>query len=99
MYFNEQFDQDGAWRQEFAGRLKLLARWTEKQGLRNVTVEERLRRLDAQACSDKVMVAFVGEFSRGKSELINAIFFCRIRAPHPACQRWPHHHVPNRGGL
>ena len=75
MSFNEQFDQDGAWRQEFAGRLKLLARWTEKQGLRNVTVEERLRRLDAQACSDKVMVAFVGEFSRGKSELINAIFF------------------------
>ena len=25
--------------------------------------------------SDKVMVAFVAEFSRGKSELINAIFF------------------------
>ena len=74
MSFNEQFDQDGAWRQEFAGRLKLLARWMEKQGLRDVAVEERLRRLEAQACSDKVMVAFMGEFSRGKSELINAIF-------------------------
>ncbi len=38
-------------------------------------VEERLRRLETQVRADKVMVAFVGEFSRGKSELINAIFF------------------------
>ena len=38
-------------------------------------VEERLRRLEGQVRSDKVMVAFVAEFSRGKSELINAIFF------------------------
>ena len=82
MSFNEQFNEDGAWRQDIAGRLKLLARWMEKQGLRNAAVEERLQRLDAQIRSDKVMVAFVAEFSRGKSELINAIFFaeygCRI---------------------
>ena len=38
-------------------------------------MEERLRRLETQMRSDKVMVAFVAEFSRGKSELINAIFF------------------------
>lgn len=38
-------------------------------------MEERLRRLEGQMRSDKVMVAFVAEFSRGKSELINAIFF------------------------
>ncbi|WP_236748439.1 dynamin family protein [Acidovorax carolinensis] len=38
-------------------------------------VQERLSRLEAQVRSDKVMVAFVAEFSRGKSELINAIFF------------------------
>ena len=46
-----------------------------KHGLRNAAIEERLRRLDAQIRSDKVMVAFVAEFSRGKSELINPIFF------------------------
>ncbi len=38
-------------------------------------VEERLRRLGTQVRSDKVMVAFVAEFSRGKSEMINAVFF------------------------
>ena len=38
-------------------------------------MEERLHRLETQVRTDKVMVAFVAEFSRGKSELINAIFF------------------------
>lgn len=75
MSFNEQFDQHGAWRREFALRLKLLAEWMRGHDLLNAAVEERLRRLEAQVRSDKVMVAFVAEFSRGKSELINAIFF------------------------
>ncbi len=73
--FNEQFDQHGAWRREFGLRLKLLAEWMKDHELLDAGVEERLRRLEAQVRADKVMVAFVGEFSRGKSELINAIFF------------------------
>ncbi len=75
MSFNEQFDQHGAWRREFALRLKLLAEWMRSHDLLDAAVEERLRRLETQMRSDKVMVAFVAEFSRGKSELINAIFF------------------------
>ena len=73
--FNEQFDQHGAWRRAFALRLKLLSEWMRDHELLDAAVEERLRRLEAQVRSDKVMVAFVAEFSRGKSELINAIFF------------------------
>jgi len=73
--FNEQFDQHGAWRRELALRLKLLAEWLKDHELLDAAVEERLRRLEARVRVDKVMVAFVGEFSRGKSELINAIFF------------------------
>ncbi len=73
--FNEQFDQHGAWRREFALRLKLLSEWLKDHDLLDAAVEERLRRLETQMRSDKVMVAFVAEFSRGKSELINAIFF------------------------
>jgi hypothetical protein len=73
--FNEQFDQHGAWRREFALRLKLLSEWLKDHELLDAAIEERLRRLEAQVRSDKVMVAFVAEFSRGKSELINAIFF------------------------
>jgi hypothetical protein len=73
--FNEQFDQHGAWRREFALRLKLLSEWLKDNELLDSAVDERLRRLESQMRSDKVMVAFVAEFSRGKSELINAIFF------------------------
>jgi Dynamin family len=75
MSFNDQFDQHGLWRREFALRLKLLAGWMKDHELLNAAVEERLHRLETQVRSDKVMVAFVAEFSRGKSELINAIFF------------------------
>ena len=73
--FNEKFDQHGTWRREFALRLKLLAEWMKDHDLLDSAVEERLRRLETRVRADKVMVAFVGEFSRGKSELINAIFF------------------------
>jgi hypothetical protein len=73
--FNEQFDQHGTWRREFALRLKLLGEWMKDHDLLDAAVEERLQRLETQVRADKVMVAFVAEFSRGKSELINAIFF------------------------
>jgi hypothetical protein len=73
--FNEQFDQLGAWRREFSLRLKLLSEWMKDNDLLDAAVEERLRRLGTQVRSDKVMVAFVAEFSRGKSEMINAVFF------------------------
>ncbi len=73
--FNEQFQQHGSWRHGFVLRLKLLVEWLRDQDLLDAAIEERLKRLDAQVRADKVMVAFVAEFSRGKSELINAIFF------------------------
>ena len=75
MSFNKQFDQHGAWRRSFALRLKLLGEWMKDHDLLNAAVQERLERLETQVRADKVMVAFVAEFSRGKSELINAIFF------------------------
>ena len=75
MSFNQQFDQHGTWRREFALRLKQLADWMKDHDLLDAAVDERMRRLESQVRSDKVMVAFVAEFSRGKSELINAIFF------------------------
>ena len=77
--FNEQFDQHGQWRRDFAQRLRQLAGWMRDHDLVNPAVEERLRRLEAQVRDDKVTVAFVAEFSRGKSELINAIFFAGYR--------------------
>ena len=73
--FNDQFEQHGQWRRLFAQQLKQLAQWMDAHELMDAAVQERLQRLEAQVRSDKIMVAFVAEFSRGKSELINAIFF------------------------
>ena len=73
--FNEQFEQHDAWRRDFARRLRQLAEWLSSHELMDDSVRERLQRLEEQVRTDKIMVAFVAEFSRGKSELINAIFF------------------------
>ncbi len=73
--FVDQFDSHGVWRRQFATRLKQLSDWLSSHDLMDNSIADRLQQLEAQMRSDKVMVAFVAEFSRGKSELINAIFF------------------------
>lgn len=73
--FNAQLDQHGAWRRNFALRLKLLAQWMKDHDLLESAVEDRLHKLEYQVRNDKIMVAFVAEFSRGKSEMVNAVFF------------------------
>ncbi len=75
MSFNQELDQHGAWRRQFAQRLKRLTDWLQEQDLLDAGVHERLGQLQSQVRNDKIMVAFVAEFSRGKSELINAMFF------------------------
>ena len=73
--FNEHFDRHGAWRSEMGLRVKVLGDWLHEQDLLDDGAKERLHSLSDRLQTDKVMVAFVAEFSRGKSELINAVFF------------------------
>jgi hypothetical protein len=75
MSFNQDFNEHSAWRKQFVQRLKSLGDWLRDQDLLEAGVRERLNQLQSQVKHDKVMVAFVAEFSRGKSELINAVFF------------------------
>ncbi len=65
----------GEWRLAVARRLHELAHWAEERGLADVHLTDQLRSLEREVDDEKVVVAFVAEFSRGKSELINAIFF------------------------
>lgn len=73
--FNDHFDLHEQWRRAYAAKLQTLEQWLAQHELADDAVQGRLRALGQQLRSDKVMVAFVAEFSRGKSELINAIFF------------------------
>lgn len=75
MTMHEQWSQEGAWRESFVLRLQALKQWLAQSGLLEAVVQERLARIETQLQTNKVVVAFVAEFSRGKSEMINAIFF------------------------
>jgi Dynamin family len=52
-----------------------LARWLKEHQLAGETEHQLIAALRERLASDKLRLAFVAEFSRGKSELINAIFF------------------------
>ncbi|GAB4089635.1 dynamin family protein [Hydrogenophaga soli] len=75
MSFNQNFDLHSRWRRAFSADLQRLADWLSQRDLLDAAVEEHIDLLRRQVQDDRVMVAFVAEFSRGKSELINALFF------------------------
>ena len=69
------FEQYSAWRQGVVAALQQYRQWLGTAELTDAATELRLKRTLARLADDKLSVAFVAEFSRGKSELINAIFF------------------------
>jgi hypothetical protein len=73
--FSHSLDQLHGWRRAVESRTDELLRWLADHDLADETSTARLRSLRERLSSEKLMVAFVAEFSRGKSELINAIFF------------------------
>ena len=70
-----RFEEYGNWRDSLAKAIVDLRQWmTETQMLEGDAARRIEVALDRLA-EDKLVIAFVAEFSRGKSELINAIFF------------------------
>ncbi|HEY5633371.1 MAG TPA: dynamin family protein [Burkholderiaceae bacterium] len=65
----------GAWRGGVADALRRYAQWLEGAGFGDAGVRSRVDRMVARLREDRISIAFVAEFSRGKSELINALFF------------------------
>ena len=68
-------DALGSWRAALARRIEDLARYLEEHDLVDGLSGGQLASLRERLGNEKLVVAFVAEFSRGKSELINAIFF------------------------
>lgn len=75
MSFNDNFDQHSRWRRDASSDLQSLSDWLRDRDLLDPAVADHVESLRQRVKQDKVMVAFVAEFSRGKSELINAVFF------------------------
>ncbi len=63
------------WREELSSAIGRYQSWVEEQGLVSGEEDLRIYELIDSLKSDKLTIALVAEFSRGKTELINAIFF------------------------
>ncbi|HEY0490343.1 MAG TPA: dynamin family protein [Telluria sp.] len=71
----QDFEQYSAWRQNVAAALESYQAGVNDAGLGDAAIDQRVARALGRIRDDKLSVAFVAEFSRGKSELINALFF------------------------
>ncbi len=75
----DDFEKYSAWREAVYVRVEALRGWLAAQELGDAESDRRLAQALARLQDDTLNVAFVAEFSRGKSELINAIFFADYR--------------------
>jgi hypothetical protein len=75
----DEFEHYSTWRDAVYVRVEALRNWLGAQELGDADSELRLNQLLGRLQEDTLNVAFVAEFSRGKSELINAIFFSDYR--------------------
>ncbi len=75
-----RFEAYADWRRRLSSGVSALHEWLQDQDLADAQVDLRVQQLLERLHQDKLVVAFVAEFSRGKSELINAIFFADFGA-------------------
>lgn len=70
-----QFAAYTQWRKALVDTICDYRSWLNEQELNDAQIDQRITHLLERLREDRLNVAFVAEFSRGKSELINAIFF------------------------
>jgi hypothetical protein len=77
--FSQQLRAYKAWRDELSDAIRAYQSWIEGQGYSDGAEDLRTYELIEEIQSDKLTVALAGEFSRGKTELLNAIFFADFK--------------------
>jgi hypothetical protein len=75
-----RFEAYSDWRRRLSAAISALHEWLAQQDLADAQTDLKVQQLLERLHQDKLVVAFVAEFSRGKSELINAIFFADFGA-------------------
>lgn len=70
-----QVDAYVAWKRDLVREITRYRSWLVHNRLNSDAVDGRLERALKLLRSDQITLAFVGEFSRGKTELINSLFF------------------------
>ncbi len=78
MTLANQFAAYTEWRTNLFSSIGQFKNWLAESELSDAQIDLRLTQLLERLREDRLNVAFVAEFSRGKSELINAIFFAEF---------------------
>ncbi len=73
-----QVDAYIRWRKDILQQLMRYRGWLVANRLQSSEMDERLNIAFEMLKEDRIILAFVGEFSRGKTELINALFFAHF---------------------
>ena len=73
--FTDQMQAYGRWRGDLNNAIEKYQRWLTANNMSDPEAELRIIELLDTLKSDRLTIAFVAEFARGKTELINAIFF------------------------
>ncbi|MES2662933.1 MAG: dynamin family protein [Pseudomonadota bacterium] len=76
--FSDQVDRYIAWKRKLQLLLGEYRDWLSENALHTHRVEQMLSIAQGALQTDRITLAFVGEFSRGKTELINSLFFAQL---------------------
>jgi len=75
MEFKEQLHEYSQWREEIVQAIEMYREWRARYGLSDPNSTDTLLNVLHGLSNDRITLAFAAEFSRGKTELINSLFF------------------------
>ncbi len=77
--FTEQLEAYSRWKKDIIGQIKAYRDWLAKHDMSSPEDDLRMYEILDALDSDHITIGFAAEFSRGKTELINAIFFANYK--------------------
>jgi hypothetical protein len=73
--FQDQLQAYAGWRHNLSESVKRYQSWLDSLNLADPKIEEIVKNTLDNLQNDRITIAFAAEFSRGKTELINSLFF------------------------
>ncbi|PKM11971.1 MAG: dynamin family protein [Gammaproteobacteria bacterium HGW-Gammaproteobacteria-10] len=73
--FKEHLHEYSQWRGQLIQAIEMYQEWRRRYGMNDIHSTDTLLHILNGLETDRITLAFVAEFSRGKTELINALFF------------------------
>lgn len=73
--FKEQLHEYSQWREQLTRSIEMYREWRRRYGMSDVHSTDTILNILNGLENDRITLAFAAEFSRGKTELINSLFF------------------------